>query len=524
MIILPLFAAMTASIVWVVYTSTIDGFLESHNDHIERMMVDTLQYYFLFEDVKDPRIHQWFLDEVEKRGIKHGRELTEEETRRYLTYADADNYFHYEWFTQMPDDIRELFILQYYDQQEKFSRGNMSTYDDAVEYFVIELTPGKEGKVIFDFCLNDTSKEIGSYFDLDIDDHPVVQDMLDSGSGNVYFEKITDFPRKGNYYIGYRLYETEGELKVAEGLVYSWDDFRSSTMNTINKAVVISIGGIAAVLAVLIIFLHRMAIKPVKQMESALIAYTKDKDSAKVASKMLRVCVKNELGYLSEVISDLALEIDHYTKEVARSEKELYDARVQIMVSQIRPHFMYNTLSSIAMLCEIDPDAAQEMTITFAKYLRENMDSLKQTKPVPFTKELEHLKKYLYIEKIRFDERLNIEYDIQTTDFELPQLSIQPIVENSVKHGIGKKEEGGTVTIATRETDTAFEVIISDDGVGFDVNAPKNDDGRSHIGMENIKKRLKDMCNADIVIESEIGKGTTARVIIPKTKKEDTGK
>jgi sensor histidine kinase YesM len=90
-----------------------------------------------------------------------------------------------------------------------------------------------------------------------------------------------------------------------------------------------------------------------------------------------------------------------------------------------------------------------------------------------------------------------------------------------VKHGIGKKEDGGTVTIATRETDTAFEVIISDDGVGFDVNAPQKDDGRSHIGMENIRKRLKDMCDADIIIESEIGKGTTSKVIIPKHKKED---
>lgn len=196
-------------------------------------------------------------------------------------------------------------------------------------------------------------------------------------------------------------------------------------------------------------------------------------------------------------------------------QKELYEAKVSIMVSQIQPHFLYNSLSSIAMLCKFDPDTAQKATITFTKYLRGNMDSLKQTSPVPFERELDHLEKYLYIEKLRFADKLNIAYDIQCTDFELPLLSIQPLVENAVKHGVGMKEDGGTVTIATRETDKAYEVIISDNGVGFDIEAKKND-GRSHIGMENTRRRLKDMCNADVEITSVIGEGTVVRVIIPK--------
>ena len=186
------------------------------------------------------------------------------------------------------------------------------------------------------------------------------------------------------------------------------------------------------------------------------------------------------------------------------------------MVSQIRPHFIYNALTSIAMMCTIDPETAQEATVTFADYLRGNMDSLNQSKPVPFTTELEHLKKYLYIEKMRFDDLLNVKYDIQTVDFQLPLLSIQPLVENAVKHGVGMKEDGGTVTIATKETDTAYEVIIKDDGVGFDPDAPKEDDGRSHVGMENTKKRLHDLCGARVEITSVIGEGTTAKVILPK--------
>ena len=197
-------------------------------------------------------------------------------------------------------------------------------------------------------------------------------------------------------------------------------------------------------------------------------------------------------------------------------QKELYETKVSVMISQVQPHFMYNALTSIAMMCTIDPQKAQEATITFAKYLRGNMDSLKQKTPVPFVQELEHLKKYLYIEKMRFANKLNIEYDITAENFVLPQLSIQPLVENAVKHGVGMKKKGGTVTISTKETETDYEVIISDDGVGFDTSAPRKEDGRSHIGMENTRLRLKELCGGDVRIESTIGEGTTATVILPK--------
>lgn len=215
---------------------------------------------------------------------------------------------------------------------------------------------------------------------------------------------------------------------------------------------------------------------------------------------------------------NLLIDLRRQYKEALRAQqlqRELYESRVAIMVSQIQPHFLYNSLSSIAMMCTIDPETAQEATVTFADYLRGNMDSLKQKEPVPFSKELEHLKKYLYIEKLRFGKKLNIEYDIGTEDFVLPQLSIQPLAENAVKHGISKKRGGGTLRIATRETDDSYQVIVSDDGKGFDVNEVK-DDGRSHIGMENVKRRLKDMCDGEVTIESKIGEGTVATVTLPK--------
>ena len=211
-----------------------------------------------------------------------------------------------------------------------------------------------------------------------------------------------------------------------------------------------------------------------------------------------------------------ALRAQYYANlEYEHMQKELYEARVAIMVSQIQPHFLYNSLTSIAMLCTKDPKRARTATINFADYLRGNMNSLKERNPVPFKQELAHLKKSLMLEEMRFGDLLHIEYDIQCSDFLIPQLSVQPLVENAVKHGVGMKEDGGTVTISALETADSYRVEVKDDGVGFDPSVPKND-GRSHVGMENVRSRLKEMVNGRVEITSEPGKGTTAVIIIPK--------
>ena len=194
---------------------------------------------------------------------------------------------------------------------------------------------------------------------------------------------------------------------------------------------------------------------------------------------------------------------------------ELQENKVAVMLSQIQPHFLYNALTAICDLCSSEPEKAREALVDFSVYLRENMDSINSKGPVSFNRELSHIKTYLKLEKLRFEEKINVVYDISAEDFEIQPLTIQPIVENAVKHGVGMKEDGGTVTIATKEFDDRYEVIVSDDGVGFDT-AKKPNDGRTHIGMENVRNRLKTMCNAVLNIESTIGKGTVATITIPK--------
>lgn len=196
-------------------------------------------------------------------------------------------------------------------------------------------------------------------------------------------------------------------------------------------------------------------------------------------------------------------------------EAELVRSQTAIILSQIQPHFLYNALSAIAQLCSKNPTRAKEATIAFSEFLRGNMKTLKSQQLVSFRTELEHLNNYLKLEKMRFEDALTIVLDIQTSDFMLPPLTVQPLVENAVKYGIGMKEDGGTVTIASRRCQGGFEITITDDGVGYDPSQVRYD-GRTHIGIENVRQRLETMCYGTLTIQSVKDEGTKAVIRIPR--------
>ncbi|MCH4192631.1 MAG: histidine kinase [Butyrivibrio sp.] len=201
-------------------------------------------------------------------------------------------------------------------------------------------------------------------------------------------------------------------------------------------------------------------------------------------------------------------------KLIAQQEKELTDMHISILISQIRPHFLYNTLAVIQGMCHGKAPEAEQTTIEFAEYLRGNMDFIGDNRMIAFTQELWHTQLYLSLEQKRFGGMLRTEYDTRDKDFHIPALTLQPIVENAVKHGIMKREEGGTVTIIT-EREALFHVItVRDDGVGFDPAEERKDD-RSHIGIANVRERLKIMCSGTLEIRSVKGQGTEAVIRIP---------
>lgn len=192
---------------------------------------------------------------------------------------------------------------------------------------------------------------------------------------------------------------------------------------------------------------------------------------------------------------------------------ELAESRISTMMSQIRPHFIYNTLGSIEQLCKLDPPKAGELVHNFAKYLRGNFGELDNPKPILMSQEMEHVRHYISIENVRFPD-MTFTFEMKSDDFHIPALTVQPIVENAIKHGLMKLPKGGTINVVAYETDTAYCVSIIDDGVGFDTDTLLDD--RAHVGIRNIRERLKVMVNGTLEIESEIGVGTKVLITIPK--------
>lgn len=208
--------------------------------------------------------------------------------------------------------------------------------------------------------------------------------------------------------------------------------------------------------------------------------------------------------------------ISDRAQEQFEAEREIEKLKTDIMLSQIRPHFLYNSLTTIKHLCRVDPAGAEKAVTEFAYYIRGNMDSLTADKPIYFTDELNHTRAYLSLEKLRFGDDLTVVEQISFTSFMLPSLTLQPLVENAVRHGIRETEDGsGTVTIATKQYPDRYEIIVTDDGNGFDTQILEGDDSE-HLGIRNVRYRLEHMCGGSLTIRSVAGQGTQAVISLPK--------
>ena len=203
--------------------------------------------------------------------------------------------------------------------------------------------------------------------------------------------------------------------------------------------------------------------------------------------------------------------------EKIRLNAQLSESRISTMMSQIRPHFIYNTLGSIEQLCSFDPPKAGELVHNFAKYLRGNFGELDNPKPILISQEMEHVRYYTSIEKVRFPD-MTFYFEMHADDFQIPALTIQPIVENAIKHGLMKLEKGGTIQVVSYETDTHYCVTVTDDGVGF--NTSELLDERKHVGIRNIRGRLEAMVGGTLEIESTVGIGTKVSITIPKEERK----
>ncbi len=217
------------------------------------------------------------------------------------------------------------------------------------------------------------------------------------------------------------------------------------------------------------------------------------------------------IGTVTCALSMFALILSDQIEQDLRQQREIANQRAGIMVLQMRPHFIYNTMMSIYYLCKQNPDLAQQITLDFTTYLRKNFTAIASEEPIPFSAELEHTRAYLSVEQAQFADSLFVDYDTPHIDFRIPPLTLQPIVENAVKHGMDQDSEPLHILIRTRRTDSGSEIVVEDTGPGYE----PDDNGDPGIALKNIQQRLEMMCYGSLTIKSGEGGGTVVTVTIP---------
>ncbi len=205
------------------------------------------------------------------------------------------------------------------------------------------------------------------------------------------------------------------------------------------------------------------------------------------------------------------------TERYYRIESENDRLKMDIMLAQIQPHFLFNSLTTIKNLIRNDPERAEDGIAQFRDYLRHNMDSLTMDTPIPFEDELSHVEEYVFLQKLRFGDDIEVRYDIEYRDFRIPTLTLQPLVENAIIHGIRKKESGcGKVVISSKKVGDHVEVSVTDDGPGFNDDERSDNGRRSHMGIRNVRERIGRITGTDLKIESVDGMGTCVTITIPE--------
>ena len=221
-------------------------------------------------------------------------------------------------------------------------------------------------------------------------------------------------------------------------------------------------------------------------------------------------------SYIQSVLVELLLmsELVHGYRE---QKEEAARQRARAAVLQMRPHFIHNTLMSIYYLCAQDPQKAQNVIRDFSRYLQSNFTAIAKDGTIPFAEELEHTKAYLAVEQARYEGRLFVEFNTPDTFFRVPPLTLQPIVENAVKHSSRASRDNDEhppirIAIRTRKYAGYSEIAVEDNSGGFSVDAPDGD--APHVGLQNVRERLALMCGGTLDI-SPIPGGTAVVVRVP---------
>lgn len=241
-------------------------------------------------------------------------------------------------------------------------------------------------------------------------------------------------------------------------------------------------------------------------LENIMIAGTEQSISYVMLPSILIIIA---LYWISSV-----LKTKRYIKALEKEQKVL-EMKAESLTQQIKPHYIFNCLSSIQGAYQEDAHKGEKMLTMFSKHLRDNIES-STSKLVPFDEEIEGIVNYVELENLRREVKIELLLDLEATEFKLPPLSLEPFVENAIKHGKIDETNEGYVCISSFEEAKEYRILIEDNGVGFDADSINV--GR--IGIKNVTERLDILCHGKVKVSSKIGEGTCVEITIPKEERE----
>lgn len=223
------------------------------------------------------------------------------------------------------------------------------------------------------------------------------------------------------------------------------------------------------------------------------------------------------IAIIAAVMVSFATYVINKAKVSDQRKYELRERETALMMSQVSPHFVYNSLAAIRSQVLDDPEAAYDTIGEFASFLRSNLNAKRLEEKVTLKNEIETTWVYINLEKLRLGDNLQVDTEIEDENILLPAMTLQPMIENAIRHGIKPKGKGH-ITISEEKENGFYVIRIKDDGIGFDTTNV-NFDGKEHIGMHSVTERIKYMCHGNVEYKSTVDLGTEIKIYIPTDEK-----
>ena len=318
---------------WLFYRSAIISYLTAQNLRISTDLTETYESTFTNTDLG---IINWMYDYMIDHPDTDCSILTEEEMNiaaQTTLEGEQSGYkvWSVEWLESLPEDKKGYIAKSaYYGYEDRLKYDVIAHKYEQV--FIMSTRTDSFGTLIYSYKADGNSRKFGERCNIELSEHEALKKAIESNTEDIVFERSADFPEKGSYYVAYKPLVLNGKTISVLCAAYNWDAFKESINNNLRTTLLIIAAGSVIIMIILVLLIYYMTVRPVKQIEQALIDYTDDKSSKMIVKKMYDIKANNEIGYLADVVSDLALEIDAYTKENIRITKELYDAEVHEMI------------------------------------------------------------------------------------------------------------------------------------------------------------------------------------------------